>query len=621
MAILDPYTKELKVDDTRIHVEVESKSNPRWRKSRVFRCLISYRDWNDDKRLVRRFEVILLDSSNNVNLQVQPRSATGTNEAIKIIASNMRMCSTKHTRCKQIRGSDRSPLPARLIRITHGRSRYSPNEYAVQLTEEINNDTPYTCLSHCWGSVQIVCTTGANVREFSHGIEWSILPKTFQDAISFTFRLGIKHIWIDSLCICQDDALDWRHEGSKMDFIYAGACLTLTASISSSAEKGMFFHGHTLRSLHEDQSHWLSAFQVHEGFTHVDFDSKHLPITRRAWTFQERLLSNRLVHFGPAELLWECMETAWCECEQLSSRALAHISTRLWLHSGDEVFAGHKKTQDSELWHEVVKDYTSRTLTYEKDIFPALQGIAKRLGARTSAVYYAGLWDRTFIADMLWTTHSVSQSRRPQQWRAPTWSWASVVGAVSWESLSSKQTSTVVSCSTTPVGDDYFGELREGSLCLQGRCMKATLVHYSLEHSANLTQPFQLSLNLAYSTNAATMECHVDYNIVVPSSTTLRIRSQQSACDGCLLRDSRSPCLEHATPSEDDIVPGFEDVLVMYVAHCSLNARRYFLALRCVNVITQEYERFGLAKAPWNGAAFESYDQYLGREERTITIV
>lgn len=60
MAILDPYTKELKVDDTRIHVEVESKSNPRWRKSRVFRCLISYRDWNDDKRLVRRFEVILL---------------------------------------------------------------------------------------------------------------------------------------------------------------------------------------------------------------------------------------------------------------------------------------------------------------------------------------------------------------------------------------------------------------------------------------------------------------------------------------------------------------------------------------------------------------------------------
>lgn len=151
--------------------------------------------------------------------------------------------------------------------------------------------------------------------------------------------------------------------------------------------------------------------------------------------------------------------------------------------------------------------------------------------------------------------------------------------------------------------------------------MKATLVHLAPpERRADDNTPFfQIWMNWTTPAYAHAMKCWVDYNIPVRSSTVQKVQGGQCTRDYCMFCDAGSPCVEHAPPSKDDVVPRFEDVLMLYIAESS--GRRYFLALRCVDLVTQEYERFGLAKALFTEANFETYDEFLESKERTVTIV
>src|SRR5271170_8055968 len=72
------------------------------------------------------------------------------------------------------------------------------------------------------------------------GIPWSSLPETFQDAITITRKLGIQYLWIDALCIVQDDLSDWEIESSKMASIYSHSFLTIAASHGRDSRSGCF---------------------------------------------------------------------------------------------------------------------------------------------------------------------------------------------------------------------------------------------------------------------------------------------------------------------------------------------------------------------------------------------
>lgn len=80
-------------------------------------------------------------------------------------------------------------------------------------------------------------------------------------------------------------------------------------------------------------------------------------------------------------------------------------------------------------------------------------------------------------------------------------------------------------------------------------------------------------------------------------------------------------CCEHSNLYQERTLLESEEILVMYIAHCALTGQRFFSALRCVNIITQEYERIGLVRSAWNGSAFERNDPFLERQERSITII
>ena len=83
------------------------------------------------------------------------------------------------------------------------------NNGVVKLVKTNEAKGRYICLSHCWGSSQIITTTRSTFEDRTKGIAWDDLSKTFQDAICLTRTLGFRYIWIDSLCIIQDDARDW----------------------------------------------------------------------------------------------------------------------------------------------------------------------------------------------------------------------------------------------------------------------------------------------------------------------------------------------------------------------------------------------------------------------------
>jgi hypothetical protein len=102
------------------------------------------------------------------------------------------------------------------------------------------SSTHYLTLSHCWGRERIFTLLRSNFESFYQNIDTAKLPKTFQDALWMTRRLGFKHLWIDSLCIIQDSHDDWLKEAPQMGEVYRNATLNLAATGFSDGRKGLF---------------------------------------------------------------------------------------------------------------------------------------------------------------------------------------------------------------------------------------------------------------------------------------------------------------------------------------------------------------------------------------------
>ena len=111
-------------------------------------------------------------------------------------------------------------LPSRLLD-TQGQ--------AIRLSTEFHHETQYATLSHCWGRTLVIQTTTRLLDQYKQNIPFENLSKTFQDALIVCRRLGIRFLWIDFLCIVQDDPLDWEHEAAKMADVYAGPYLNISA--------------------------------------------------------------------------------------------------------------------------------------------------------------------------------------------------------------------------------------------------------------------------------------------------------------------------------------------------------------------------------------------------------
>jgi hypothetical protein len=231
-----------------------------------------------------------------------PPESTSSNESLSLVKDWLENCAKSHEPCgPNIEG----PLPSRVLDIGNAKSK---QDGIIKLKESKNHRGRYACLSHCWGTSQPACMTATKtIAANKVGIPWKSFPKVFQDAITFTRKLGIPYLWIDSLCIVQDDKMDWHREAAEMATIYEHSVLTLAATDTRDGESSLFSKPRTavymgievLRSKEGDPSLEIYARRKTTRQHHLEI----YPLLRRAWVYQERLLSPRMLHFTPTELM------------------------------------------------------------------------------------------------------------------------------------------------------------------------------------------------------------------------------------------------------------------------------------------------------------------------------
>jgi len=331
-------------------------------------------------------------------------------------------CDNDHKRCKP----DSVPLPTRVLHI----GNQSPSS-RISLWETGGAIGSYTALSYCWGNSNQLITTLATMDERKKEIKFDEMGKTFQDAVTITRFLGIQNLWIDALCICQDDKKDWEREASKMAEVYSNSYLTIAAASAKNGSVGCFTNrprrqyisfGYTSSS---GASGKLYAFLVplERGLSSVDtLGMKEEPLSSRAWTLQERILSPRSLFYCTDQMYFECKEEFKGEDGFYSKGRLLDIEGYLSLPNQSHE---HIKSYMRGLWDLLIRLNMGRKLTRSSDKLPALSGLAKRFEDTLKDKYIAGLWQSTLLGDLLWDALGV-RGPWPPDYRAPSWSWACI---------------------------------------------------------------------------------------------------------------------------------------------------------------------------------------------------
>ena len=345
-------------------------------------------------------------------------------------------------------------LPARVIEIKGDR-----DVNHVRLVETNGVNANYVTLSHCWGPQENrpLTTTKGNLQEHLAGISWEILPKSFQDAVIITREVGFRYLWIDALCILQDDVDDWHRESNSMGLIYENAKFTISASGAADGTERCFMDqpsmntvnipymvGSSIQSTACLAIPYLSQTEA-SGKTSflADLESPNLkPLSSRAWVTQEWELSRRIVHFRRGMMIWNCRTTA-CGEDNRSVRSLLvdKISEHHAMQAQREMFPTEElyskvlRLARSRTWRALIEDYSSRNLTFNKDRLVALQGVSNKIQSRwPSLVYAQGLWLDSMSEQLFWHGRPghFSYLSRPSELAEmfPTWSWASTLGRV-----------------------------------------------------------------------------------------------------------------------------------------------------------------------------------------------
>lgn len=446
---------------------------------------------------------------------------TASTESLLWAKELLRDCDDSHENCPRAISSDVS-LPTRVLDIS---------TEVVRLFHTQGKAGRYVALSHCWGlrAQTLPRTRSFNIRLHEEGISLDRLSAKFRDAIAFVRSLGIRYIWIDSLCIVQDDEEDWRREGSRMASIYSNAYLVIAAAArSTETDPGMFspvdsaFDAHDL----DPQDGETTGIFARRALAHIPRNKgrtgwqrsvvkipEELDLLRRGWVFQERYLSPRVLFFGPEELSWECAGFRACQCSGKSVHSMPidnsssasdnddfewHYNTKRYYSASAlrQILTTGGGAQVARRWLRCVQEYTNLLLTFDKDIFPALSGLARVFGQVLDSRYVAGIWEDFVHLGLVW--HVNAWNERPKQWRAPTWSWASAKGPVTTimkglsEGLS--PTAEVVDISSTPVGSDAYGEISGAHIVLKGPVIFTKVRHkeykgearYRHEHAVGL---------------------------------------------------------------------------------------------------------------------------------------
>ncbi|UKZ66056.1 uncharacterized protein TrAtP1_007239 [Trichoderma atroviride] len=285
----------------------------------------------------------------------------------------------------------------------------------------------YLALSYVWGNSIAFMTTSQNVdmlrAKDSIGHIWNQLSPTIQDAILFTRQLGERYIWIDSLCILQDNAQNAAANIEAMDSIYRYAMVGLLVAEDNAASRGLPGVSNP-RQVHQFRSELLPGLRVLGRFNHSAYLDQ-AKYRSRGWTYQEEQLSTRALIFANHQLSFVCPSHVYGEDVHEGNQ----LGPDTVLKTPDITSRYIREGQpQSVMYFRAVQAYTLRTLTFPSDTLKAFSGIGAVLSQTLSSEMISGLPASIFDLALLW--QPASKMSRKEGF--PSWSWAGWHGAVRW---------------------------------------------------------------------------------------------------------------------------------------------------------------------------------------------
>lgn len=311
-------------------------------------------------------------------------------------------CQETHYQCWQ-EGNDSLPEGFRVIDVI--------KRCIVQ-----RKDVAYLALSYVWGKNPTSHLTAyeSTIEEMmkENGLPQSEIPRTIEDAMTATLRIGHRYLWVDRLCIIQDNERDKDNQIEGMGSIYSSARLVLIAMHGDSSESGLPGIGPPRNTV--QRSHAVLGLAV-TGI--MDSHSARNTWSNRAWTYQEAVLSKRRLYFTASQVFFECRQLL-CFEDRFNVKECSPENPHLLTSPKDESRFGS--------YNRHVSEYSKRKLTNRSDVYLALLGILRALYNGPNAFVY-GLPRLDFDRALLWNI----QLRNPKKHTEtqgvvlPSWSWAS----------------------------------------------------------------------------------------------------------------------------------------------------------------------------------------------------
>lgn len=305
-------------------------------------------------------------------------------------------------------------------------------------------DARYVALSYVWRNLRPYKTTLATVQKHRQprGLEsvFDLLPQTIQDAMRLVTVLGERYLWVDSLCIVQDPPFSrpWELNSKLMDAVYGNAYLTICAADGPDANAGLtgLSGARTVTQQFEDYAPGVRLMVAHLGETYIE-DSVW---NKRAWTFQERLLSRRCLIFTQGRIYFQCRSTT------MSEDVISEDHEAGW--SLDLLNAPLQRMRELEsrplfVYSTCVEMYTDRNLGRPDDIMAAFHGIGNTISTALGGHLTYCLPNTHFDWALLWEPRDAPERRLSRENTFPSWSWCG------WDkAVMEYKTSTVAGCLT-----------------------------------------------------------------------------------------------------------------------------------------------------------------------------
>ncbi|KAF5565645.1 heterokaryon incompatibility protein [Fusarium napiforme] len=344
-----------------------------------------------------------------------------------------------------------------------------------------------------------------NIEELRKEIPVEKISQTFRDAFTTTRQLGFRYIWADSLCIMQDHQFqeglqDWLTESARMGENYKHAALTIAPTPKVDKVDVFFSNRDTPQriplAVNIKRKAPTHMNLISCGKTEVDVSGQYYcfskdiwlsqvdraPLNHRGWVYQERLLSPRTVHFA-ADVFWECRQRIASEMLPTGFPYLEEdglpVNTKCWR---GKTYGPSKFLGKYGKWMEFVEKFSYCHLTMDRDKLPAIAGVAAVFESPNDQ-YLAGLWRGGLASQLIWRRSEKrwTNYEPPLNYRAPSWSWASVNGPIEFLADTfyidrrSRYTAAIIDCNVDLlVVNNPLGQVTGAQLCL-----RADLAHIS----------------------------------------------------------------------------------------------------------------------------------------------